>query len=135
MAGGIRMGQDICVVDCRKNKGLENDYFTLNVWGKPVFSYIVEECLEAGCFHSIYIITDSLYLKSVAWDIFGDRVILANKLPDQNKWVEEKGKGRYFIVHGCALMLKKETIISVLNWGGGYNLFCKKMERVSALSG
>ncbi len=119
MAGGIRMGQDICVVDCRKNKGLENDYFTLNVWGKPVFSYIVEECLEAGCFHSIYIITDSLYLKSVAWDIFGDRVILANKLPDQNKWVEEKGKGRYFIVHGCALMLKKETIISVLNRGGG----------------
>ena len=112
------MGQDICVVDCRKNKGLGNDYFTLNVWGKPVFSYIVEECLEAGCFRGIYIITDSLYLKSAARDIFGDRVILVNELPDQNKWVGEKGKGRYFIVHGCALMLKKETIISVLNRGG-----------------
>ena len=76
--------------------------------GEACFSYIVEECLEAGCFHNIYIITDSLYLKSVARDIFGDQVILVNELPDQNKWVEERGRERYFIVHGCALMLKKK---------------------------
>lgn len=119
------MNPTVCIVDCRIHNKLEDDYLTLNVWGKPVFSYIIEECLQSECFIKSYIITDSKYLKSIAQNLFGDQVTVImpydNFKSEENK---EKDNPRYFIVQGGALMLKKETIRCVLKSGGGYYLFC-----------
>ena len=33
-------------IDCREDENLENDFLILNLWGKPLFSYIVDEMLD-----------------------------------------------------------------------------------------
>ena len=114
------MNQTVCIVDCRIHNKLEDDYLTLNVWGKPVFSYIVEECLQSKCFIKNYLITDSEYLKSIAQNLFKDQIMII--MPRDNFKSEEdkeESKVQYFIVQGGALMLKKETIRGVLKSGGG----------------
>ncbi len=118
----------VCVIDCRRNSGSDDDYFTLNVWGKPLFSYVVEECLQSGCFHQIYVLTDSSYLGALADDIFGKRVIIEKNIPENIQ--QSKGGKRYFVVHGCALMLKKESIINVLKSGGGGEFVLQKKYRI-----
>ncbi len=123
------MNPTVCIVDCRIHNKLEDDYLTLNVWGKPVFSYIIEECLQSECFIKSYIITDSKYLKSIAQNLFGDQVTVImpydNFKSEENK---EKDNPRYFIVQGGALMLKKETIRCVLKSGGGIICSVKRLE-------
>lgn len=114
----------VCVIDCRRDSGSDDDYFTLNVWGKPLFSYVVEECLQSGCFRQIYIVTDSGYLGALADDIFGERVITGKSIPENTE--QSIGGKRYFVVHGCALMLRKESIINVLKSGGGESVLQKK---------
>ena len=64
-----------CIVDCRIDTELENDFLTLNLWGKPVFVYVLEEVLKCKEFADIGILTDSDYVKKIVNDYFKDTVI------------------------------------------------------------
>ena len=48
-----------CIIDCRVDESLKNNFLELSLWGKPCFAYVVEATKESGCFSKIELITDS----------------------------------------------------------------------------
>lgn len=53
----------ICYIDCRIDNRLSNDFLTLNIWGKPVYSYSIEAAQQADVFNRIIVVTDSLKIQ------------------------------------------------------------------------
>lgn len=90
------------IVDCRVDKRFEIDFLTLNIWGKPVFSYVVEEILKCNLIFSTKILTDSKMISEKATEIFGDNIGICKLIPDQLQ--------DFVIVSGRAIMLKANTI-------------------------
>lgn len=52
-------------VDCRVDEQLENNFLTLNLWGKPVFLYVIEELFKIKNNGKIYVLTNSEEVKKV----------------------------------------------------------------------
>lgn len=90
------------IVDCRVDKRFEIDFLTLNIWGKPVFSYVVEEILKCNLIFATRILTDSKMISEKATEIFGDNIDICKLIPDQLQ--------DFVIVSGRAIMLKANTI-------------------------
>lgn len=97
-----------CIVDCRVDGRLENEYLTLNIWGRPVFSYVTEECIDSGCFRRVYLLTDSEYAAEMARALFGEKIIVTDTFV-QTGYSNPEEAG-FFVVSGRALMLKRDTI-------------------------
>ena len=95
-----------CIIDCRIDNRLENEFLTLNVWGNPVFFYVTKECLGIRCFETVYLLTDSEHIVESAKEMFGESVAIITQIPKED-FV-------YFVVSGRAIMLKKETIVDVI---------------------
>lgn len=53
----------ICYIDCRIDNRLSNDFLTLNIWGKPVYSYSIEAAQNADIFNRIIVVSDSLKIQ------------------------------------------------------------------------
>lgn len=68
------------VVDCRVDVKLDNDFLTLNLEGKPVFSYIVEELTKVTAVEKVYVLTDSKLVERQAMDLFGKRISVVNEV-------------------------------------------------------
>lgn len=43
-------------VDCRVDEQLDNNFLTLNLWGKPVFLYVLEELFKIRQCKSVHVI-------------------------------------------------------------------------------
>lgn len=52
-------------VDCRVDEQLENNFLTLNLLGKPVFLYVIEELFKIKNNGKIYVLTNSEEVKKV----------------------------------------------------------------------
>ncbi len=110
-----------CIIDCRLDKRLENEFLTLNVWGSPVFSYVTKECLSVHCFDSVYLLTDSEYVAESAKELFGRKVVIVDQIPRED--------AVFFMVSGRAVMLTKETIAdAIAKYKGGGYLHSAKMQ-------
>lgn len=48
-----------CIVDCRIDESLQNNFLELNLWGKPSYVYVIDEAEQSGCFSHITVITQS----------------------------------------------------------------------------
>ena len=63
MAGVLK--SMIYSVDCRVDEQLDNNFLTLNLWGKPIFLYIIEELFRLKSSSQIYVLTDSEEIKKL----------------------------------------------------------------------
>lgn len=90
------------IVDCRVDKRFEIDFLTLNIWGKPVFSYVIEEILKCDLVFTTMILTDSKMISEKATEIFGDNIGICKLIPDNLQ--------DFVLVSGRAIMLKANTI-------------------------
>lgn len=63
MAGVLK--SMIYCVDCRVDEQLDNNFLTLNLWGKPIFLYIIEELFRLKSSSQIYVLTDSEEIKKL----------------------------------------------------------------------
>lgn len=61
MAGVLR--NMLCCVDCRVDEQLENNFLILNLLGKPVFLYVLEELFKIENCLEIKILTNSEEIK------------------------------------------------------------------------
>lgn len=95
----------ICI-DCRVDHNLENDFLTLNLWGKPLFYYVVDEALMLPAAENIYVLTDSDKIKHLCALQYADRIKCITNLPQ---------KETIFLISGRAPLLKKETLEKVLS--------------------
>lgn len=98
------------IVDCRVDERFEIDFLTLNIWGKPVFSYVVEEILKCNLIFSTMILTGSKMISEKAAEIFGDNISICKLIPGQLL--------DFVIVSGRAIMLKANTIDAAIQMAG-----------------
>lgn len=61
-------------VDCRVDEQLENNFLTLNLWGKPVFLYVIEELFKIENNGKIYVLTNSEEVKKVYTNFYRGRL-------------------------------------------------------------
>lgn len=109
-------------VDCRVDNNLENDFLTLNLWGKPLFTYVVEEMLKTKGMGRLVILTDSIYIESLCAEYFDNRVDVRENLPEQFP---------VCVVSGRAAFLKAVTVESAVGkYCGGYLCSAKEVNTV-----
>ncbi len=92
-------------IDCREDENLENDFLILNLWGKPLFSYIVDEMLDVDIFDKVILLTNSKYVKYLVKTLFNNRIDVVEEISSQYPM---------FMVSGRAVFLKSQTIMKVL---------------------
>lgn len=59
-----------CIIDCRVDRQLDNDFLALNLWGKPLCTYVIEECLKVQNFTDVKVWTDSAYIAKCVHELF-----------------------------------------------------------------
>lgn len=91
-----------CYIDCRVDSLLSNDFLNLNLWGKPVYEYVIETVISSYVFEHIIVVTDSIKIKKAL--IEDDRIAVQSDLflPQQDSIV--------CIISGRAVMIKSDTI-------------------------
>lgn len=104
------MEKCIGIVDCREDSNLQNDFLSLNLAGRPVFSFITESLLSCKRISKVILVTDSLLIRTRAEELFGERIQIANAL----KVVEPS-----FIASGRAPFLQPDTIDSAIEKSDG----------------
>lgn len=74
---------------------------TLNLWGKPIFLYIIEELFRLKSSSQIYVLTDSEEIKKLYTKFYRGGVQFVTQVPDVKP---------VFMVSGRAVLLKHYTI-------------------------
>ena len=105
----------IGIIDCRVDSSLENDFLTLNLWGRAVYEYPLEELLKCG-FKSYVVLTDSEQIKKNVELTYGSKVLVTDSF-DYKKDTNLK----YLLVSGRAPLIRSETLLKAVNSyrGGG----------------
>ena len=104
-----------CIVDCREDCRLANNFLELNLWGKPCFAYVVEAVRNAGCFANIDVITESLRISEYCEKTYPDVDIIHNV---KDGWMN--GNVTIFRISGRAPCISQNTIkAAVESYDGG----------------
>ena len=95
-----------CVIDCREDKKLSNNYIRLSLWGKPCFAHVIDAATKAHCFTDIEVVTDDTRIRDYCEKNF-PAVLLTDRLfcSDCEK--------TYFVLSGRAPCITSETIRDV----------------------
>ena len=109
------MNDWIGIVDCRVDDSLENDFLTLNLWGKPVFEYPLEEVSKCDL-DKVIVLANSDFIKKTVSNLYGNTV----SIKDDFDYKAYKGK-KVLYVSGRAPLVKSETMEKAINMykGGG----------------
>lgn len=107
------MNNWIGIVDCRVDDSLENDFITLNLWGKPVFEYPLEEVAKCN-FDKVIVLANTDFVKNAVSNIYGNTV----SIKDEFDYKAYKGK-KVLYVSGRAPLVKSETMKKAINMYGG----------------
>lgn len=112
------MNDWIGIVDCRVDDSLENDYLTLNLWGKPVFEYPLEEVSKCN-FDKVIVLANTDFVKNAVSKLYGNTV----SIKDEFDYKAYKGK-KVLYVSGRAPLVKSETMEKAINmYRGGYSVY------------
>lgn len=103
------MNDWIGIVDCRVDDSLENDYLTLNLWGKSVFEYPLEEVSKCN-FDKVIVIANTNFVKNAVSNLYGNTV----SIKDEFDYKAYKGK-KFLYVSGRAPLVKSETMKKAIN--------------------
>lgn len=90
-----------CIIDCRVDDSLKNNFMELSLWGKPCFAYVVESTKESDCFSKIELITDSEQIENYCNTHYED-ILLVRKVADSGEPV--------FHISGRAPCISSTTI-------------------------
>ena len=107
------MNDWIGIVDCRVDDSLENDYLTLNLWGKPVFEYPLEEVSKCDL-DKVIVLANSEFIKKKVSNLYGNTV----SIKDDFDYKAYQGK-KILYVSGRAPLVKSETMQKAINMYGG----------------
>ncbi len=106
-----------CYVDCREDDRLDKDFQTLNLWGKPVFLYVVEQLRKCKYIDKINVVTNSKKITNI---LSGHEDIELMSEIDEDAFPR-------MIVSGRAAFLKASTIdnaiIRAFKMEGGVHSF------------
>nr|WP_318717314.1 GDSL-type esterase/lipase family protein [uncultured Treponema sp.] len=103
------MNDWIGIVDCRVDDSLENDYLTLNLWGKPVFEYPLGEVSKFD-FDKIIVLANTGFVKNAVSNLYGNTV----SIKDDFDYKAYQGK-KVLYVSGRAPLVKFETMQKAIN--------------------
>lgn len=103
------MNDWIGIVDCRVDDSLENDYLTLNLWGKPVFEYPLEEVSKCDLDKVIVLANNDFIIKTVS-SIYGNTV----SIKEDFDYKAYKGMNVLY-VSGRAPLVKSGTLKKAIN--------------------
>lgn len=98
------MNDWIGIIDCRVDDSLENDYLTLNLWGKSVFEYPLEEVSKCN-FDKVIVLANTAFVKNAVSNLYGNTV----SIKDEFDYKVYKGK-KILCVSGRAPLVKSETM-------------------------
>ena len=96
----------VCYIDCRIDRRIEYDFLTLNIWGKPVYEYVIEAAYAANVFEKIIVVTDSEKIISE----LKDKVNIKNEISFDN----EVDSNCICILSGAAPLITPATLKSAL---------------------
>lgn len=104
----------IGIVDCRVDEKLENDFLTLNLWGKSVFEYPLEEVAKCGL-GTVIVLANTDFVKESIFTLYGNAVSIMENFDYESY----KGK-KVLFVSGRAPLVKYSTLKNAINvyWGG-----------------
>lgn len=105
----------IGIVDCRVDEKLENDFLTLNLWGKSVFEYPLEEVAKCGL-GTVIVLANTDFVKESIFTLYGNAVSIMENFDYESY----KGK-KVLFVSGRAPLVKYSTLKNAINMyrGGG----------------
>ncbi len=106
----------IAVVDCRVDESLENDFLTLNLWGKSVFEYPIEEVLKLNL-KTLIVLADTDFIKDSVKKLYGNTVSVQKEV-DYRTYKDKK----VLLLSGRAPLVKSKTLQTAINRyesGGG----------------
>lgn len=93
-------------VDCRVDEELENNFLTLNLWGKPVFLYVIEELFKVKQCRPVYIVTNSEEIRKLCSKLCYE-IKIVDIIPTEYP---------IFLLSGRAVFLTSTTIETVINY-------------------
>jgi len=96
-------GNMICLIDCRVDNVLSNNYLELNLWGKPCFAYVIDSVISARVFSDIIIITESKRIINYCQNMYPKICIFSTI---QRNLLQED----YFCISGRAPLISAKTI-------------------------
>lgn len=112
------MNDWIGIVDCRVDDSLENDYLTINLWGKPVFEYPLEEVSKCGL-DKVIVLANTDFVKNAVSNLYGNTV----SIKDEFDYKSYQGK-KVLYVSGRAPLVKSATMQRAINmYGGGHSVY------------
>jgi len=71
-----------CVVDCRQDIRIQNDYLQLSLWGKPCFAYVIDAVVDADCFTDYEIISNSMEIFDYCKKYYPELKICSNAVAE-----------------------------------------------------
>ena len=99
----------IGIVDCRVDEKLENDFLTLNLWGKSVFEYPLEEVAKCGL-GTVIVLANTDFVKESIFTLYGNAVSIMENF----NYESYKGK-KVLFVSGRAPLVKYSTLKNAIN--------------------
>ena len=99
----------IGIVDCRVDEKLENDFLTLNLWGKSVFEYPLEEVAKCGL-GTVIVLANTDFVKESIFTLYGNAVSIMENFDYESY----KGK-KVLFVSGRAPLVKYSTLKNAIN--------------------
>ena len=111
-----------CIVDCRVDNDLSNNYLELSLWGKTCYSYVLEAVNDAGCFSEISVVTNSPKVRNYCKNHYS----FVNTYVDKIKQHLEP----VFIISGRVPCVSSTTIRSVAESFDGKDVVSAKLESV-----
>ena len=110
----------IGIVDCRVDEKLENDFLTLNLWGKSVFEYPLEEVAKCGL-GTVIVLANTDFVKESIFTLYGNAVSIMENFDYESY----KGK-KVLFVSGRAPLVKYSTLKNAINmYRGGGDVNCR----------
>lgn len=94
-------------IDCRIEEDLDNEYLTLNLWGRPLFAYVVDEVLHLQNVTKVVILTNSKYVIYLGEKLFKNKVQFSDRIQDNYPLL---------IVSGRAPFLKATTLENAIEY-------------------
>lgn len=114
--------KNICIIDNRIGKNLEQDYATVSLWGDPAVIYPLETAVHSGLFEEILLWTNHEESVKAAKERFGDRVRCVEEISQE----EMKGN-KVCVISGRAVLVTEKMLSDALEqYEGGILVGAKK---------
>ena len=108
----------IGIVDCREDPSFNNDFLTLNLWGKSVYEYPLEEVMKCG-FETCVVLTNSDFIKKNVESSFGNKVLVTDSFD-----FKQYENSKFLLVSGRAPLVKSSTLLKAMgNYTGGVHVY------------